>query len=193
MRKLIIFAVSCLCCANAVNAQERCQYKAAEIDEASGTVKSTGQPVNGVVCSYDDNLVIMEMPFKDGKKEGIQKWYHENGNLRLETPYKDNKQEGFARHYYESGKLWWETPYKDGKVEGVERWYYESGPLQEEFSFKNGKQDGYRQIYTESGRLLMKLLYRNDRPVSGACGDGRAFTNAEIMNYNMHTISCKPQ
>ena len=30
----------------------------------------------------------------------------------------------------------------------------------------------------------MKLLYRNDKPVSGACGDGRAFTNAEIVNLS---------
>ena len=129
-------------------------------------LRSTGQPINGVVCLY-------------------------NGNVRIVAPYKDGKIEGIARQYYESGKLKEETFHKNDKAEGIQKIYYESGKLAIERPYKNDKAEGYAQVYTENGRLLMKVLYNNDEPVSGVCGNGRVLTNAELINLgNGHDVFC---
>ena len=153
------------------NKNRKCQYKDDEADKVDEIVilRSTGQPVNGVVCIY-----------------------HDNGNVAIEVPCKDGKQDGIVKSYYESGKLKGEIPYKDGKEDGIVKSYYESGKLQVEATYKDGKEDGIRAWYSESGRLWRKILYKNDEPVSGACGDGRALTNAELANWqNERTVpSC---
>jgi hypothetical protein len=43
--------------------------------------------------------------------------------------------------------------------------------------------EGYSNIYRESGELLGKVFYRDDEAVSGTCADGRAFTDAELINW----------
>jgi len=60
MKKIINYTILCLYFASAANAQERCQYKADEIDEINGieVLKSSGQPINGVVCLHNDNLDV---------------------------------------------------------------------------------------------------------------------------------------
>ncbi|MCI5786345.1 MAG: hypothetical protein MR025_02700 [Helicobacter trogontum] len=50
--------------------------------------------------------------------------------LKRETPYKDDKRDGVEKGYHENGQLIWETPYKDDKVEGVTKWYDENGVLE---------------------------------------------------------------
>ena len=43
---------------------------------------------------------------------------------------------------------------------------------------------------TKDGKLHFSVLYNNGRVKSGTCGNGRTFTNAEIINYNNgHDIS----
>ena len=90
MKRLIV-VVMCLCFANVVNAQgERCQYPRNMAHDVKGTVvlSSTGQPVNGVVCTYDGNgKVLSEAFYKDGKPEDITRLYNESKTIT----YNDNK------------------------------------------------------------------------------------------------------
>jgi hypothetical protein len=66
-------------------------------------------------------------------------------------------------------------------MEGIARSYYESGKLEAEYIYKNGKMEGYFNLYSENERVVAKVLYRNDKAVSGTCDDGRAFTSAELI------------
>jgi len=176
MKKLIMFVVLCLCFVNVANAQTGiCQYKETDIESLNGrmVLKSTKRPINGVICSY-----------------------YTSGKLLNEFPHKDGKREGVRRVYYESGKLMGETPYKDDKVEGVLRVYFETGKLNIETPYKNHKREGYERIYYVTGQLRAQILYKNDEPISGACGDRGALTNAELTNWaNGGSVSflCTPQ
>ena len=136
MKKLVIFAVLCLCFA--ANAQGKCQYSDDDIDVEDGRIVlvSTGKPVNGVVCTYHDN-----------------------------------------------GKTEYEGTVKNGKLEGVLKLYYESGKLEAEIPYKNNKREGYGQRYNGNGVVWSKVLYRNDEAVSGACANGRTFTNDDLADW----------
>jgi len=192
MKKLIfLLVILCLCFTVVVSAEE-CKYGDDDIELIDGTMieAETGEPANGLWCTHFKSL-YNEIPLKNGKWEGIVRNYYESGKIKQETPLKNDKMEGIVRRYYESGELESEIPYKNDKVEGIGRTYYKSGKLREETPFKNGKTEGIAKTYKENGRLWGKVLYHNDKVVSGTCANGRAFTNAEIINWqNGHTVIC---
>ena len=60
-------------------------------------------PFTGVAISkYYSGQKMKEATYKDGKREGLMTWWHENGQKLSETTYKDGKREGL-----ETG---WESP-----------------------------------------------------------------------------------
>lgn len=63
-------------------------------------------------------------------KVTIKKEYYPNGRLETEIPYKDGRINGIVKEYYESGNLKWEIPFVDDN--GIRKVYYESGELKEE-------------------------------------------------------------
>jgi antitoxin component YwqK of YwqJK toxin-antitoxin module len=60
---------------------------------------------------HEDNFIIKI----DGKREGIYKSYHKNGQLSCEVNYIDGKRNGIFKSYHRDGELWGEVNYIDGK------------------------------------------------------------------------------
>jgi antitoxin component YwqK of YwqJK toxin-antitoxin module len=49
-----------------------------------------GKPFNGVVVDfYSNGQLRSELPYKDGKKDGLYQRWNENGQLLREETYKD--------------------------------------------------------------------------------------------------------
>jgi antitoxin component YwqK of YwqJK toxin-antitoxin module len=94
-----------------------------ETEEKNGIVYKIGEkkPYTGITTGYDeyviDNKFKIEINYKDGKKNGISRWYNKNGVLEYEDNYKDGKAEGIAIGYYESGAHRCERNYKDDKLD----------------------------------------------------------------------------
>jgi len=79
--------------------------------------------------------------FKDGKRDGRWRWYHDNGQLKDKLEYKEGKQEGRWVGYHKNGQLEFEGEYKDGKPEGPWVGYHEDGSINEDITgtYKNGE------------------------------------------------------
>jgi len=58
---------------------------------------------------------------------GIAKTYYENGVLRVEDPYVDGERDGIVKFYDENGKLESTHEYKNSKKEGKHVYYYSDG------------------------------------------------------------------
>ena len=129
--------------------------------------------------SNGNGKIYWETPFKNGGREGIEKWYYESGELRAEIPYKNGEREGIGKEYYENGNLKREEPYKNNKAEGIEKWYYENGKLMAEMSYLNNLFHGDTRFYTEDGKLLALLKAKNDKIISGKCFDDKVLTDKE--------------
>ena len=56
-------------------------------------------------------------------EEKIEKTYYPNGALKAEVPYKNGKRNGITKQYYEDGKLMLEMSLIEDKVSGVMRQY----------------------------------------------------------------------
>ena len=89
----------------------------------------------------------------NGKKEGIWKFYHDNGKLAAEIPYAMGQEDGYAIYYYESGVKESTTNWVNGVENGEAFHYYENGKIKDHGFYKNGKQHEVFTFYLESGNL----------------------------------------
>lgn len=97
-----------------------------------GTVKEESNYKNGqrdgvtVWYAYKEKEQGPKMAlytYKDGKFDGVQETYYENGAVRTSKMFKDNVQDGPAAEYYEDGSIKWEAAYKNGEVSGKVKEY----------------------------------------------------------------------
>lgn len=140
---------------------------------------------NGITSTYyPSGALEEEVIYIMGKKEGINTKYFEKGAIKATQTYKNNKLEGSAREYYENGAIKMETQYVNGLKQGVEKLYFENGKLDQEITYVAGAMNGVNKIYSENGEIWGTVTYKNNIPVSGQCADGRAWTSAELNNWN---------
>lgn len=127
-------------------------------------------------------------------EENTAEYYYDNGNLHLEAKFKNGIIDGISKCYYENGNVEEELNYKNGVLDGIARYYFESGALQEERHYKNGLRNGNTERYSEKGALWATITYKDDKPVSGICGNGRKWTKAELINWeNGVAVTCEYQ
>tara|TARA_R110001606_G_scaffold26570_3_gene85855 strand:+ start:64 stop:825 length:762 start_codon:yes stop_codon:yes gene_type:complete len=126
------------CGSNEEEIKEEERYDVSETVNPTDTLmslKADMKPLNGIVyCKFGDIG-----KYVDGKKEGVQKLWYDDGQLYSEKNYKDGKKEGIQKVWFENGQLWSEKNYKDGKAEGIQKVWYENGQLGSERNLKDGK------------------------------------------------------
>ena len=88
-------------------------------------------------------------PYVNGSKNGIEKEYYENGQIKSETLYVNGSKNGIKKEYYESGKLLSEFTYVDGEMEGDVKLYNPDGKMIYSKYYSNGASATY--FYTEDG------------------------------------------
>ncbi len=105
--------------------------------------KKQNQPITGVIIEHSDTGVLLsEISYKKGIKNGV------------------------AKAYFDSGALLMERHFAHGAIVGVVKVYYESGGLLKEQSFQNGKMNGLQITYDKSGKIRKKTVYKEGKPVS---------------------------
>ena len=71
----------------------------------------------------------MEATYKDGKKEGRETRWHENGKKRAELTYKDGQPEGLQTNWHENGQKSHEGTWKNWALVSVTRWDEEGNEI----------------------------------------------------------------
>lgn len=80
---------------------------------------------------FDDN----------GRRTGEQKYYYDNGKLRLSGTWDNGKETGRITEYYPNGRVMLESDWIEGKSDGIMREYTQSGNLKAEYVFRDGIYD----------------------------------------------------
>jgi hypothetical protein len=55
---------------------------------------------------YDNGQLSWEIPYVNGERHGIRRWWHPNGQLHWEIPYVNGERHGISRYWKEDGNLW---------------------------------------------------------------------------------------
>ncbi|MBO5997035.1 MAG: hypothetical protein J6P93_00710 [Alphaproteobacteria bacterium] len=96
--------------------------------------------LDGNLKEYGYEHLLRDCNFKNGKMDGLSKGYYgENGQLWWERTYKDGEKDGPEKWYYENGQLMSEQTYKNGKEDGPGKRYNRNGELNGEAIYKDGR------------------------------------------------------
>lgn len=91
---------------------------------------------------YADRKLMEERYYLDGKKNGKQIAYWENGNKKFEFFAKDDAYEGEMKEWNVDGKLIHLANYENGQEEGTQKLWYDNGKIRANYVIKNGKRYG---------------------------------------------------
>lgn len=161
-----------------------------------------------VVSYWDDGVLKSELKYKDGKLDGVCRWYYRNGKPEMEVTYSMDKLNGEATRWYENGNLEEKSYYKDNQYDGVVQEYnvfgtmvklstYENGVLNGLYYqwYDNGKQfmegeyiDGMMHgswlMYYQDGTIGSNAIYNMGTGVQKGYSEGGAYQNVEIHYKN---------
>lgn len=119
---------------------------------------------NGVYKETYYDVILFEIPFINGKRYGVAKFYQITGEIWIEVPYINDVREGLAKAYYINGNLKYEVNYHNDKQHGIRKNYDKTGNLIGEFSCKNGSPDGSCKIFSNKGALKVEFYCCNGLP-----------------------------
>ena len=97
-----------------------------------------------------------EVPFKDGKQDGLGTYWHENGQKSGEYTYKDGKTDGLQTVWYKNGQKGGEGTYKNGKLITGVGWKPNGEKCPVSVINGNGVEVWYNDDGTEGGRRIYK-------------------------------------
>lgn len=121
----------------------------------------------------ESNQIYKEIPYKNGKLNGVIKAYRINGELFYEVNYINNVYQSEIWYYqggnidnkmtinerttfYKTGAVLAIIPSKNGDAHGIAKWYFENGKLAGTATYKDGKLVGYKKC--TDGRFGNELL-----------------------------------
>jgi len=112
---------------------------------------------------------INRVDFK-GQKQGVWKWFYDNGNLKLEGTFQNDKKNGFFKSYKPDGNLIVIEKYINDELQldapelrelEVRTDYYPNGQIKATASYNKGKPEGIRRDYNPDGTLKTGSVYKN--------------------------------
>lgn len=107
-----------------------------------------------------DNLSELSN-YKNGKKEGISKWFDLEGNVIAEYNYQNGLLDGAQRSFYQSGQLRSIDHFIKNQYEGESIEYYEDGKVKLSGQYQNGEKQGKWQKFDNNGRVEHTEIYKN--------------------------------
>ena len=102
------------------------------------------------------------------RKQGLWKFFHENGLVKLEGTYRNDLEHGYFKAYDEAGKLIATAKWVDGEKQEnavelvhliVDKEYYPDGRVKTVQSYRNGVPQGVRREYAEDGTILAGYVF----------------------------------
>jgi antitoxin component YwqK of YwqJK toxin-antitoxin module len=146
-----------------------------KVFDAAGKVIDEMKSEGGTmyVKVYNDlRKVVREGKVTKEKSEGLWKYYHSNGVIKLECNYKNDLREGLATEYHNNGVKFREVNYTNDELQGFYREFDEAGNLTEEGYYNEGVFDGPMKVYYPNGKMDSYSFYN------------KGVLNGELMDYD---------
>lgn len=153
--------------------------------EQRGLYDKKGRPKGVWKWFYENEALMREESYVNGKREGPMTDYGEDGKILTKGEYFDNMQEGiwvyetpeykeigkytndkqdsvWRSFYMPKGKPRFEGKFINGEPEGLHTWYFESGQKMFYGNYAGGMKQGEWYFYDENGYNYLRVTYDND-------------------------------
>ena len=125
----------------------------------------TGTKVGSPHGMFVNQREWVETPILDGKIQGTEIWYYQDGSMKRESCYGNGIRQGLEIRYNKDGSRWLETPFVDGKRHGMEIGYHKDGSTKSaETPHVQGKRQGTSIWYHKTGSKWMEMPYVDNSP-----------------------------
>jgi hypothetical protein len=130
--------------------------KSANTDSQSGndTIVTADTGYTGIKQYMSGRLLVKEVTFKNGVREGLMKSFYQTGELRQTFWYKNGLREDSAKWYYQEGQVFRSTPYKKDTIDGIQKQYYRNGKLKAKLGYLKGFRTPYLEEFTIDGKRV---------------------------------------
>jgi antitoxin component YwqK of YwqJK toxin-antitoxin module len=128
----------------------------------------------------------------EGRKQGLWKFFHDNGLIQMEGTYRNDLKHGYFKDYDEAGKLIATSKWADGEKQenavelvrlNVEKEYYPDGNLKTMQSYRNGVPQGVRREYAEDGTIVAGYVFDRGKIVGEGITKDDGLRNGEWKEY----------
>jgi antitoxin component YwqK of YwqJK toxin-antitoxin module len=118
-----------------------------ELDSLNEDTLSIAEYSNGLLNGkvkkwYPGKQLMEERFYSEGKKNGKQISYWQNGIKRFEFIAKDDAYEGELKEWSVEGKLIHLATFKNGQEEGTQKMWYDNGKIRANYVMIKGKRYG---------------------------------------------------
>lgn len=116
--------------------------------------------LNGPLQIYANEILMVEIPYVKGVREGIMRTFAPNGRVQSETTFQADKENG-ARTIYnpELGIIIRAETLVDGVVEGQSLTFYPGGAVMMQQTFVKGLLEGRSVSFYKSGTIQQMAIY----------------------------------
>jgi len=125
-----------------------------------------GKLKNGKWFYYFNDKKIKDEEYIDGKLNGFQITFFENGQIYDKKKYENDLQVGVWEKFYKSGKPHLKSFLKNGKMNGAVVRYYKTGLPEVKGQYKNDLKEGKWIFYSEDGKSVDTIIYKNGKDVN---------------------------
>jgi hypothetical protein len=108
----------------------------------------------GIKQYMNGQVLVKEVTFKNGVREGLMKSFYQDGRLRQTFWYENGLREDSSKWYYQEGQLFRSTPYKRDTIDGIQKQYYRTGRLKAKLGYVKGLRTPYLEEFTQEGKLV---------------------------------------
>lgn len=119
----------------------------------SGTIEGNTKWYN------PNNVLITEGNNVDGEREGLWKYYDQDGSLLKSIEYQSDQFHGNYITFYKNGKLKQEANYKYGDAQGLITNYYDNGNKESEITYLDDEKHGKMITYGYDGSVQQYRYY----------------------------------
>jgi len=109
---------------------------------------------DSIVQYMSGQVLVKEVTFKNGVRNGLMKSFYQDGRLRMTFWYENDVREDSSKWYYQEGQLFRSTPYRNDTIDGTQIQYYRNGRIKAKLSYVKGLRTTYLEEFAPDGKLI---------------------------------------
>jgi hypothetical protein len=122
--------------------------------EANDTIAVPDTGYTGIKQFMYGQVLVKEVTFKNGVREGLMKSFYQTGQVRQTFWYINGLREDSAKWYYQEGQVFRSTPYKKDTIDGIQKQYFRNGRLKAKLGYNKGLRTQYLEEFSLTGKLV---------------------------------------
>ena len=175
-----------------------------DLDVNADTISVPDTGYTGIKKFYTNDLLIKEITFKNGVREGAMRSFYQGGQVYQWLWYEKGLREDSVVWYYLEGQVFRTTPFKHDTIDGIQKQYYRNGNLRAKIKFVKGLRTTFFEEYNDKGKVIggyPDILYsiRDNYKTNGQVGISLGLSNnspkvtfykGELANGLFDTTKC---